>query len=557
MKILWASLIACATAVTYAAIWAAACNGLGPWGAFFSSLTALLCAIAAFYTCQPEKRTLPSKCEWLILLIFAIISFRSFFWLLYPSHGALHVLSPYNLGDLALHMQLIQYCALGAPFWPESPILTSTPLVYPVGMDLLNAILLLLGAPLIPSLIWVGSIGAGLSALALWRWGGGFAVAAFLFAGGASEFPHLATGHFDFLQEHTEWKNLFLSMWVTQRGLLYALPAGLALLYEWNRELQPNKREVPIWLQAGIYITLPLFHVHTFLFLTFVLVSGFFLSGDPRIRKYILTFLLISAIPTTIAIWCVTGGFYGGTALRFLPGWMQDDHPWKFWWDNFGILPILWLILFFIPSVYRDPASRCLLFAASFTFLCCCFFSITPWAWDNTKFMLWAYLAIIPLLWKYLLHPLFWPFRALLCMLLFFSGAISLFGGLKSPGYALISLTELRDVEASLISTPPLSRFAAAPDYNHPIALAGHKRVVGYEGHLWSHGLPYLPVLENFNHLMNGESNWKSLARKLKVDFLFWGPREESRYPHSKKPWLTQCPIISQSPQGVIYDVRL
>lgn len=557
MKIFWTFLAACAAIVTSATLWAFAFAGLGRWGALLSVLVGLVFGMVTFFSCQPGQRSSPSKLDWLLLAIFATVSFRSFCWLLYPVQNVLCVLSPYNLGDLALHIQLMHYFALGVPFWPESPILAGSPLIYPPGMDLFNAVLLLLGAHPEQSLVWVGGIGAALTAFALWQWGRGFALAAFLFAGGACGLTYLLKGQLDLSQEHLDWKNLFLSMFVTQRGLLYALPTGLGLLHAWRATSDRASGElVPFWLQACLYATLPLFNVHTFLFLTFVLVSYFLFSGDSALRKRILTLLLISVLPASAAVWAVTGGFHGGSAFRFLPGWLQGNHPWRFWWNNFGILLPLWLILLFLPSIHRDLNGRCLLFAASVTFIFCCFFTISPWAWDNTKLMIWSYLTVTPLLWQFLLRSLPTPLSAILCFLLFFSGAIALLGGLRSPGYTVLPLPELQDVEVSLASTPPLARFATATDYNHPVALWGRKRVAGYEGHLWSHGLPYLPTLNKLNHLMNGDPNWKTLARELKVDFLFWGPREETCYPHSQKPWQTQSPILSQGSFGTIYDVR-
>lgn len=567
MRIFWASLAAWATAVTCAILQAFFFHGLNSWVALFSILAGCLLGMIAFRTCRPAAQSKPpSPLEWLLLSIFAIASFRYFFWLLYPVRDNLCILSPYNLGDLALHIQLIRYFSLGTPFWPESPILSGIPLVYPVGGDLLNSILVLLGVPLIQSLVWIGILGATLTAFALWQWGRGFGLAAFLFAGGASGFTYLLRGNLDLFQEYVDWKNLFLAMLVTQRGLLYALPAGLGLLHVWRKEFgskpeekaqrQSPSEKIPLWLQAIIYTTLPLFNVHAFLFLTLVLVSYFLFSGHPGTRKHSLALLLIGFLPAAAEIYAVSGGFSGGGAFSFLPGWLQGKHPWQFWWNNFGILPLLWLILLSLPSVYRDPNARCILFAASLTFIGCCFFSLSPWAWDNTKFMIWGYLAIIPFLWKFLLRPLPCSLRTTLCIVLLFSGAIALLGGLRSPGYTLIPLTELRNVEVSLNSLPPLSRFATSTDYNHPIALCGRKRVVGYEGHLWSHGLPYQPILDKLNRLMNGENDWQSLAHDLKADFLFWGPREEACYPRSKKPWLKQAHLVSQSPSGMIYDLR-
>jgi len=58
---------------------------------------------------------------------------------------AIKVLSPNNLGDLSLHLTYIRYLANGAAFWPDNPIFASGPLTYPVGIDLFDSLLKLIG----------------------------------------------------------------------------------------------------------------------------------------------------------------------------------------------------------------------------------------------------------------------------------------------------------------------------------------------------------------------------------------------------------------------------
>src|SRR5205823_10589616 len=70
-------------------------------------------------------------------------------------------------------------------------------------------------------------------------------VAGFLFNGGIAGFQFLKTLKFLDYQGGNKiaWKSIPLSMFVTQRGWLYAIPAALVLLWHWREKYF---RETPI-----------------------------------------------------------------------------------------------------------------------------------------------------------------------------------------------------------------------------------------------------------------------------------------------------------------------
>ena len=126
-----------------------------------------------------------TRWEWLALGAFALVSLRQFGWLVFERDGALLTLLPHNYGDLPLHWTYVQYLASGARFWPENPILTQRSAALPArrrsadgGRSCSSA----RGCEIVLPAMGLG--GAALAALALRRWGGAFAVAGFLFAGG-------------------------------------------------------------------------------------------------------------------------------------------------------------------------------------------------------------------------------------------------------------------------------------------------------------------------------------------------------------------------------------
>jgi hypothetical protein len=217
-----------------------------------------------------------------------------------------------------------------------------------------------------------------------------------LFNGGIAGFQFLKTFQFldyqgtaaDIAHKPIAWKSIALSMLVTQRGWLYAIPAGLVLLWHWREKFfiqSPvtvvdgpgqsgdgvksettavnvhgyRKGPLPWWVELSIYASMPLFHLHTFIALTIVLVVGLFferatelkfivnlvrnegmagiarLISHPKmwpeifrgapIRRHAAALLIAAFIPATFFVWLTTDQFHAASVLKWHPGWAQDS----------------------------------------------------------------------------------------------------------------------------------------------------------------------------------------------------------------------------------------
>src|SRR6266704_5271804 len=175
---------------------------------------------------------------WAVAVCFAAFAVRSFCWLLYIDSSELKIQSPNDLGALSLHLTLIKNFANGVALWPDHPIFVFSKLRYPAGIDLFNALLSLVHVDLMIGLVWVGLLSSLAIFYGFYRWGGTFAIAGFLFNGGIAGFQFFKTFKFlDYQGDKTiAWKSIALSMFVTQRGLLYAIPAGMLLLWHWREK---------------------------------------------------------------------------------------------------------------------------------------------------------------------------------------------------------------------------------------------------------------------------------------------------------------------------------
>jgi hypothetical protein len=328
---------------------------------------------------------------WAVAVFFAMFAIRSFCWLFYIDGSDYKIQSPNNLGDLSLHLTLIKNFANGVALWPDSPIYVFSKLRYPAGIDLFNALLSLVHVDLIIGLVWVGLVGSLATFYAFYRWGGSFAVAGFLFNGGIAGFQFFKTFQFldyqgtaaDVAHRSIAWKSIPLAMFVTQRGWLYAIPAGLVLLWHWREKFfrqaaavfkpstaatESGGREtaapcaqgpLPFWVALSLYASMPLFNLHTFIALTVVLVLALFLErpseiqfvlntarkngsagigrlishptmwpeifrGAP-IRRHAAAMLALALIPATFFVWLATDHFRAASILQWHPGWAQDS----------------------------------------------------------------------------------------------------------------------------------------------------------------------------------------------------------------------------------------
>jgi len=314
---------------------------------------------------------------WLVAAIFALFAVRSFCWLLYIDGSELKIQSPNNLGALSLHIAMIRNFANGVRVWPDSPIYAFSKLRYPAGIDLFNALLSLVHVDLIRGLVWTGLLGSLATFYAFFRWGGTFGVAGFLFNGGIAGFQFLKTLQFLDYQGGNKiaWKSIPLSMFVTQRGWLYAIPAALVLLWHWREKyfrrntvaggvdpgsrgadsanaddfkaqlpvatddagpataLSPRgnrKGPLPFWVEVSLYASMPLFHVHTFIALTIVLLVAMLFErvtwpkifSDAPIRRHVIALFGAALIPATFFVWLVTDQFHAKSMVKWHPGWV-------------------------------------------------------------------------------------------------------------------------------------------------------------------------------------------------------------------------------------------
>lgn len=497
----------------------------------------------SFRACRGSGTVEPFPGRWDVtaILLFALVAARHFLWIVFERSGVLYTPNPYNYGDLPLHWTYIQYFANQAPFWPENPIFTGARLQYPVGIDLFNALLVTLGLSQEAALRGVGLAASAALGITLFRWGRGFAIVALLFSGGLWGFE-------------IAWKNLFLTLFVPQRGFLFALPAGLLLLWSWRARLLRRQRGLPVWVEGVIWGTMPLFHLHTFLLVSIVIVAWAIVSQ--RWREAVAS-LAWAFVPAAWSAYEVTDGFRSASLVWWKPGWVIGSaNPLVFLMLNFTLFLPLFLWTGYRAIRARDVEGKATMLPALALFASLFFVMLAPWEWDNTKIMIWCYLLALPASWRLTIERLPLAARGLALFALLAPGAVAIATSMRPDhAYDVLDRSEVKAVCEGLAGLPVTERVATVQTFNHPVALCGHPLVAGYSGHLWSHGIRAKAVEDALLSLMMGETGWEEKAKALQARHLFWGRREEAAFVGSSRPWEQKRRQVWESESGRLYDL--
>jgi hypothetical protein len=231
------------------------------------------------------------------------------------------------------------------------------------------------------------------------------------------------------------------------------------------------------------------------------------------------------------------------------------------WLVNYGALPFLVAALVGLLIRNRKDYASCraaaFVFPSVLIFILSYFVMLAPWSWDNTKIMIWPYLTVLPFLWERLLAKWEVWLRWTACFALYFSGFVTLFGGIDGShtGYEIATPSEIDGVAGAVRNLPVTAVFAAFPTYNHPLLLNGRIVVAGYPGHLWSHGIDYQDHMAMLESLMLAEDGWQNTAAALHVRYIYWGQREQDAYPDSTQPWKKNAAKVAAGSWGAIYDL--
>jgi hypothetical protein len=489
-------------------------------------------------------------------------------------------------GDWAQHLGDVTSFAYGDNFPPAHPRLAGLPFAYHYLTSVTVAAMVALGMSPIAALplhsfVFTVLVALGVYAFAK-RLTGGSAAAAlalflFLLGGGmgwaltAREMIH-AHSFWDVLVSQPwdaaaqkaanfRWLNIFFSLIYPQRSFLYGIPIGLLVLtLLLNAVRGRGHRE---FLVAGLIAgSLPFAHLGTLLSLALITPFLFLLFPSRGWFTFFAAWVAVAAPQLFIQ---QGGGLGAAGAIRFHPGWVAGSEAWWwFWLKNLGAFIPLLAVSLFDRALWDRTASR-MLWAFMPIFVVGNLVVFQPWDWDNTKILVYWFLAVCILV-AGTLAKLWREHAAIAARLLLIvtiltmtlSGLLeNLQQALGLDRHLLSSREEVGVALAVRQATAPHAIFATGLQHNHPIPmLSGRRVLMSYPGWMWSQGADTAQREQDLRAILALSPVASDLMAKYKVDFVVVGPEEKAKLGADLAGFRRSYPTIVSTEHYDVFDVR-
>jgi hypothetical protein len=375
------------------------------------------------------------------------------------------------------------------------------------------------------------------------------------------------------------WGNAFSALLVPQRGLLMGLPLVVIVITQWwlsdekgqdgkegegkkgkGKSKKVPKGNTPVlhpptlspfpffpfslsqrrMMAAGLIAgLLPLVHAHSFV-VVMVVGAGIALL-QLRWRDWIVFFVFASLLALPQMWWSTHNSAVDAKAFfEWQFGWDRgtENAVW-FWFKNTGIFIPLTLVAILWRGKNYLVSRRLLIYYLPFTlcFIVPNLIKLAPWVWDNIKVLYYWWLASSPLV--ALLLVRLWQRRGIkrvvalaLFALVTFAGALDVASILfRSTEFGVFDAQGVAFAEVIKQNTAPRSLVVHAPVHNHPTFLTGRRSLLGYPGHIWTHGLEYGPRENEIKRIYAGTPDADALLRKYRVSYIVVGPLERNLTP--------------------------
>ena len=378
------------------------------------------------------------------------------------------------------------------------------------------------------------------------------------------------------------WGNSLMTLLVPQRGILLGFPLALIVFTVWwmlcdaetsdhgdtatgdvvekNRRLGKKKgrqnvappsasvitrQRIPAMqrmaLAGAIAGLLPLVHAHSFVVVMMTGAGVCLLMGLKQWRAWA-AFFIAAVVVAAPQMWWAThnSSVRAGDFLGWNFGWDKgEENFFIFWFKNTGLLiPLIVAALLWRNGKSEEQKHlvprRLLLFYLPFTlcFIIPNLIKLAPWVWDNIKVIFYWFLASVPLVALFLARLMrekgllrAGAVAALLGLTL--AGALDVWSVMsRAAEFRIFDSDGVRFAEVVKQETRPRSTILHEPTFDTPIFLTGRRSVMGYPGHIGSHGINYEARLRDIRRIYAGSADATQLLAKYGIEYVVAGPHE-------------------------------
>jgi uncharacterized membrane protein len=186
---------------------------------------------------------------------------------------------------------------------------------------------------------------------------------------------------------------------------------------------------------------------------------------------------------------------------------------------------------------------------------------MAPWVWDNVKILFYWWIASAPIV--ALLLARLWESRAwnrvlavVLLLSLVLAGSLDVFALVTQKNeYGEFDQAGISFAEAVKQQTPPQAMVLHAPLHNTPLFLAGRRSLMGYPGHIWTHGLIFADREAEIRRIYGGAPDARDLLTKYGVDYVAVGPQERSQL-HANESFFNNFPKVIDTGVYRLYKIK-
>jgi len=390
------------------------------------------------------------------------------------------------------------------------------------------------------------------------------------------------------------WGNAISALLVPQRGFLMGLPLATIAFTQWwiaNDKTKPIEtrdtkkksrtieRQKSAWYEntetrfsltirrmiaAGVAAgLLPIVHAHSFVVV--MAMAGCLALIQRRWREWFAFFAVASVIAIPQLLWSTMHSAVDAKSFfAWEVGWDHgQENPIFFWLKNTGIfIPLIFAAILNRGEGYLVP-KRLLLFYLPFTL---CFIvpnvlKMAPWIWDNIKVLYYWWLASAPMV--ALLLARLWrqsAIRRVIAVLLFvcvtLAGTLDVAGiVIRSTKYQVFDAAGLRFAELVKSQTAPRALIVHAPVHNTPVFLTGRRSLMGYPGHIWTHGLQFMQRESEIKRIYLGSPDAEQLIRNYGIEYAVVGPQEDI-VTHVNEQFFTRFEKVGEVGGYKLYKIK-